>query len=594
MSFFQELKRRNVFRAGAAYVAVAWVLMQVAEVTFPAFGFGDGAMRVVIIALAIGFMPAVAMAWVYELTPRGLKRDSDVDRDSEQARRTNRLLDRAVVLLLALALTYFAVDKFVLDPARDAEELAAATEQAREAGRTEVKEMSRERSIAVLAFRDLSPEGDQAYFCDGIAEDLLNLLTRIPGLRVTSRSSAFSFKGKDVPIPTIADQLNVAHILDGSVRRAGDRVRIAVQLVDARTDAQLWSQTFDRTLDDVFAIQDEVTAEVARQLRLELLGAPPKAKPVDPQAYALYLQARQIMLLYVEADYPRAVGLLDEALKIDPDYVDALLLLGFFQDGPESEQTAGRVRALDPDNPTLKAITAIEQWTSDGGLAGAARLLEEAAATDPYEPLVLFNSARLADALGKTDLAIRLGEYIAERDPLFFWAQLNLAGQYFIAGRIDEALARFELAKSLNASAGVVRWKTGLARLVAGDAEGALAEFENEKEQAYRLHGLALAYHDLGREQASREALNELVEKEREVWPYGLARAYAWLGDADETFRYLEEKKARPDAIQMGGLATHPMFRKLHDDPRWLPFLESIGQTPEQVAAFRFDVEPPG
>jgi adenylate cyclase len=594
MSIFSELKRRNVFRAAAAYVAVAWVLMQVAEVTFPAFGLGDNILRLLIIVLAIGFIPVVALAWLYELTPTGLKRDSEVDRESEPAGRTNRLLDRAIGILAALALTYFAVDKFVLDPARDTEELAAATARGREAARTAANGERRENSIAVLAFRDLSADGNQEYFCDGIAEDLLNLLTHMPGLRVTSRKSAFSFKGKDVPIPAIADQLNVAHILDGSVRKAGDQLRIAVQLVDARTDTLLWSQTFDRTLEDIFAIQDEVTAQVARQLRLELLGAPPKANPVDPQAYAMYLHARQIMLQNNEVDYPKAVGLLDEALEIDPHYVDALLLLYLFQDGPEMQQTASRVHALDPDNAVLKAITAIEQWTNEGGLAAAARLLEEAAATDPYEPLVLFNSARLADALGKTDLAIRLGEYIAERDPLFFWAQLNLAGQYFVAGRIDDALARFALAKSLNASAGAVRWKSGLARLVAGDAEGALAEFEKEHNQVYRLHGLTLAYHDLGREQASRKALHELVEKERDVWPYGLARAYAWLGDADETFRYLEDKKARPDALQMGGLATHPMFRKMHGDTRWLPFLESIGQTPEQVAAFKFNVEPPG
>ena len=253
----------------------------------------------------------------------------------------------------------------------------------------------------------------------------------------------------------------MAHILDGSVRRAGNKIRIAVQLVDARTDTQLWSQSFDRTLDDIFAIQDEVTAEVARQLRLELLGAAPKAKPVDPQAYALYLQARQIVLLNKETDYSSAAGFINQALEIEPDYVNALLLLAYLQDETERERTRRRVLALDPDNAVLKAMTATDLWTGTGDLSGAARLLEEAAANDPYEPLVLFNSARLAEAIGKTDLAIRLDEYIAERDPLFFWAQSNLANQYFIAGRIAEALARFEIAISLNPSAGAVRWKAG-------------------------------------------------------------------------------------------------------------------------------------
>lgn len=200
--------------------------------------------------------------------------------------------------------------------------------------------------------------------------------------------------------------------------------------------------------------------------------------------------------------------------------------------------------------------------------------------------------ARVAAAAGKLDAAIRLSEYVAARDPLFFWAHLNLAQYYFDAGRTEDALGRFEIAVRLSPVAGAVRWKFGLAKLMLGDPEGAIAEFDSEPEPIYRMHGLALAYHDLGRSQESAEMIAQLLPTETEAWPWGLARAYAWMGDADEAFDFLE-RTAEQSLGSLGGAATNPLLRKLHDVPRWLPFLRSIGQAPEQLAAFEFDVEPP-
>jgi adenylate cyclase len=188
MSLFSELKRRNVFRAALAYAAVAWLLIQVAETTFPAFGLDDGTLRVLIVGLAVGFVPAVVLAWIFELTPEGWKRDKDLDRDGALSRRTNHLLDRAIVVLLALGLTYLAVDKFLLDPARDEARLERAVEQVR----SEALEATlAKKSIAVLPFANLSADPEQAFFADGMAEEMLNLLARIPELRVISRTSAF-------------------------------------------------------------------------------------------------------------------------------------------------------------------------------------------------------------------------------------------------------------------------------------------------------------------------------------------------------------------------------------------------------------------
>jgi adenylate cyclase len=324
MSFFAELKRRNVFRVGAAYVAVSWLTIQVVETLFSLFGWSEAIGRIVVIVLAIGFVPTMILAWAFQLTPEGLKRDADVDYASPLISQMGKRLDRLILVFLALALGYFAFDKFVLDPARDAEELATATGVAREEGRSEALEQVRDNSIAVLAFQDLSPAGDQEYFSDGISEELLNLLARIPELRVTGKTSAFSFKDKDATIVEIGEVLNVSHVLEGSVRISGDRIRITAQLINARTDTNLWSQTFDRMQGDIFAIQDEIAAEVVEQLQVTLLGAVPRTRRTDPRAHALTLQAKHIHESGARGTGEQMAALLEEALALDPDYVPAM------------------------------------------------------------------------------------------------------------------------------------------------------------------------------------------------------------------------------------------------------------------------------
>ena len=541
MSFLAELQRRNVIRVGAAYLVVAWLFIQVAETIFPLFGFDDRPARAVVIVMATGFLPALVFAWAFELTPEGFKRDAEVDHDAETSRRMSRVLDRLIMVFLAVGLAYFAFDKFLLTPQRQAEELAAARELARQEGRSEaIAGAYGDSSIAVLPFVNMSSDPEQEYLGDGIAEEMLNLLARIPELRVISRSSAFSFKGQNLEIPEIAKRLNVMYVLEGSVRRSGNRIRITAQLIEARSDTHLWSEVYDRTLDDIFEIQDEVAGEVVTQLHVTLLGGPPEAEEANPLAYLLKLQARHILNLQQYEKLDHAEALLQQALELDPGYVDALVILYFVQmeQARQSwndtdrrkgliarvEETVARVLALDPENPVMKASMA---WY--------------------------------------------------RRDEL---------------GRTEDAMERFEIASQLNPTAGQVRWKTGLARLMLGDAEGALEEFESEPGPIYRLHGLALAYHDLGRHQESDAAMEQLLPTETEAWPFGLARAYAWMGRADEAFHFLE-RAAGQSGGQPGHAATNPLLQKLHDDPRWLPFLRSVGQAPEQLAAFEFDVEPP-
>lgn len=324
MSIFKELKRRNVIRVAIAYVVTAWLVIQVVETIFPAFGFSDAAMRFVVIAFAIGFVPALVLSWAFEITPEGLKKESDIDRTASIAYRTGKQLDRIIMVVLALALGYFAFDKFMLTPQRQAEKLATATQEARREGHTEaLVDAYGDKSIAVLPFIDMSAGKDQEYMSDGIAEELLNLLVKIPDLRVISRSSSFAYKGEKIDIPEVAKKLNVAYILEGSVRAAGNQLRITAQLIEAGSDTHLWSETYDRKLESIFQIQDDIAASVVEALKITLLGRAPKTFKTDQEAFRLTLQAKYFWNRRAPGDEEKAMDYYQQALDIDPDYAAA-------------------------------------------------------------------------------------------------------------------------------------------------------------------------------------------------------------------------------------------------------------------------------
>jgi TolB-like protein len=285
MSFFAELKRRNVFRVGAAYLVVAWLLMQVTDTLVPALHLPSWIVTAVALFLIIGLPLALIFAWAFELTPEGLKREAEVEPAESIRHRTGRKLDYVIIGALVLALGSFAYDKLLLDPQRDAALLESAKQdfqkQADAAG-------DAQKSIAVLPFANMSADPEQEYFVDGLAEELLNLLAGIPELRVAARTSSFSFKNdENIDIRSIGEKLNVKHILEGSVRKAGDTLRITAQLIEADSGYHVWSQRFDRQFEDVFAIQDEIAAAVADALRISLLGEVSKVQAINPEAYAL-------------------------------------------------------------------------------------------------------------------------------------------------------------------------------------------------------------------------------------------------------------------------------------------------------------------
>jgi TolB-like protein len=344
-----------VFRVGAAYVVGAWLLIQVAETIFPLFGFDDAPARIVVVVLMIGFVPALIFAWAFELTPEGLKKESEVDRTQSIAPNTGKKLDRAIMVVLALALGYFAFDKFVMTPQRESEQLAALeeqktteVEQARQEGRSQaLVESYGDKSIAVLPFVNMSEDRGNEYFADGLSEELLNMMVKIPELRVAARTSSFSFKDKDLTISEIARELNVSHVLEGSVRKSGNKVRITAQLIKADDGFHLWSENFDRTLDDIFVVQDEIASEVTRALEVTLLGKSQTDHRIDPEAYSLGLKGLYFLQQRGKENSEKSVTALLQAIELEPGYAWAwqLLSIAYYQQIRVGVKTNGRHRS---------------------------------------------------------------------------------------------------------------------------------------------------------------------------------------------------------------------------------------------------------
>jgi adenylate cyclase len=602
VSFIGELKRRNVIRVAIAYLAGAWLLIQILETLFPIFGLEETSIRVVVIILAIGFLPAVIAAWVFEITPEGLVRDGGTPAHGDAA--SHARFDRIIIATLVLAVAVFAVHTFVLDPQRD----AAEREAAREEGRSDAfVESFGDKSIAVLSFENMSADPEQAFFADGISEELLNLLARIEGLRVTSRTSAFKFKGSDASVAEIGKQLNVAYVLEGSVRRDSDNIRITAQLIDARTDTHVWSETYDRKFEHVFAIQDEVAAQVVSELKIKMSVGMPTAPRHDPAAYSLYLQAKQIGNTF-DPDTERIVSLLARALQIDADYADAKIELSwvydnygdnaYYADQPEeAEQYWQRAAALrdevaaaDPDNVALNVALA---WADMPNVGAAARYLERALDKDPLNDRALNISIILLTRLWREDQAIPIAEYLAARDPIYSHVQWNLGRAQFNAGAYTAAEETFGTIAAIEPESRAVLWSAGLAMLFQGNAEAALELFElRVPVETLRWHGLVLALHELGRDEEAAKALESLIELQGpDEWrgkAWLIATASAWVGNLDDAFEYLElQRQSDPGWLRV--VANSPLYENFEADPRWLPFLERAALAPEQLEAVEFN-----
>jgi TolB-like protein/lipoprotein NlpI len=607
VSLYSELKRRNVIRVAIAYIVSSWLVIQVVETLFPVYGLSDGAIRIVITLLAIGLIPSLVFAWAFEITPEGLKKERDVDRSQSITPQTGKKLDRAIMVVLAIAVVFFAIDKFVFAPQRQVEtarELAQKVEQARQAGRTEAIVGSySNKSIAVLPFVNMSDDPGNEYFSDGISEELLNLLAKISKLRVISRSSAFSFKGKNIEIPEIARRLNVAYVLEGSVRKAGDQVRITAQLIEARSDTHLWSHTYDRRLEDIFVIQDEIAATVVDELKLTLLGGAPIVVETDPEAYALHLRARHLGNNVSEETMAQAVVLLREALALDPNYAvawNSLAHVFSIQAGrgliPAEEGYAMAREALDHAlaiDPDYAAAHANLGWlTMSEDLSVAAVHIKRALELEPANPSGVRYAAILLRNLGRIEEAIALDEYAVARDPVNPIGFSNLGFKYLYVGRWEDAIDAFSTTLQLSPGYIGAHYYIGVALLLSGRPEKALEAMQKERFEAFRQLGLVMTYHALGRVTDSNRELSNLVQAYERDAAYNIAYVMAFRGEVDRAYEWLQKAVEYGDP-GLSEIPGWPLFDNIRKDPRWLPFLTSVGYAPDQLASIEFFITAP-
>ena len=493
-------------------------------------------------------------------------------------RRSMRKSSFTIVTVLVLALAYFAYDVFLLRPESD--------QNAGTIG----------KSIAVLPFVNMSADSDNEYFSDGLSEELLNLLAKIPELRVAARTSSFSYKAKDVNITQIGEELNVTHVLEGSVRKDGNHVRITAQLVKVDDGFQLWSETFDRTLDDIFVLQDEIAKAVVDGLSINLLGIMPEVRKTDPEVYSLYLQGNYFMNLRGEENLEKAFAALKQALAIDPDYAPAWVSLqlayGYQMRGMPGareeiralqSEAIERALAIDENLASAWAALAYQRRVYDSDWHGARIAIEKALRLEPNNAGVISVAASVASTSGRLSEAIELFEKAVSLDPLALLSRMSLGRRYLRVGRVDDAFDAFDRVRTINPDYPGLNLVIGRVYMMRGDLENALLETEKKPDVFYYRHQRAHILYMMGRETEAQTLINELLETSADEVPGAMATVYAWRGEGDSAFEWLEIAYEQHDA-QPSAFLGNIWWRKLTGDPHYSAFVEKIGLLEEWKA----------
>ena len=587
MSFFAELKRRNVVRVGIAYIVIGWLLAQVAEFAFENFGAPEWVLKTFVVLVLLGLPLVLVFAWAFELTPEGVKLEKHVDRSRSITPETGQKLNKLIIVVMALAIGYFAIDKFVLSGMSSGSTDAVTA-------RTEAE---LQRSIAVLPFVDMSPGKDQEYFTDGLTENLLNALAQLRELRVAGRTSSFAFKNRNEDLREIGEQLGVAHILEGSVQKSGVQIRITAQLINAEDGYHLWSQTYDRTLEDIFAVQDEIADEVARAMRVTLLGHEAEVRRSHSQdatsAYNDYLKGHHEANRGTMAGHEQAIVYFRQALEKDPNLalawaglsISHSVITGFsdtdFGVGyEEARGNALRALELDPDLPEGHVALADVQQAYDWDWAAAEASLKRALALRPGDTTILLELARLKSLRGRQDEAFADIQKVVERDPLNWDAQRSLGGALAYRGRFAEALGVYERLEASAPNRSALYWARGALRMRQGEYELALQELAKEPFDFLRLTGEAIAYHHLGRQEEAVSALRTLISKAGESASFQIAAVYAEWGDVENALSWLERGYViRDPGLRFLRITTH--FDPIREDRRFQAFVRKMNLADE-------------
>jgi serine/threonine-protein kinase len=579
MSLIAELKRRKVFKVGAAYLVIAWLAVQAASIAFPTFEAPLWALRVFILVCLLGFPIAVVMAWVFDATPEGVKFDGNVSGNKRV------FAGAAVLVVLALGWYFYGQPAFRKGDVTKPTAIAAPAVAA-----------APEKSIAVLPFVDMSEGKDQEYFSDGLSEQLLNALAQLPELHVAGRTSSFYFKGHNEDLREIGRKLNVATVLEGSVAKSGDTLRVTAQLINAEDGYHLWSQTYDRPFHDVFALQDEIAGNVVAALKLKLLPghAPATPRSSSPESYDQYLLGLALMRQTSLDGWNRAIAAFGRAVALDPGFAPALAGLAeaeyevSYNNTDATGVIAAQARALQRAERAIAiAPTLADGYRTRGRLRSESAFDQSGAMADFTRALELNpgdsgSQQKLGDllrCLGRFDEGQAALDKALDLDPLSVPAMVSLANLYKSRGDFAQAERYFERALQLSPDSSYALEGLGETLLMEGKLPQALATTQRQPDEARRLYVTAMVQHSLGDRAQSDQALHELERRFGAGWAFQVGAAYAWRGERDKAFAWLERSYRQQD----GGLLltkTDRLLAGLRSDPRFPALLRKVGLEP--------------
>jgi len=582
-NFFSELKRRNVYKVAVAYAVVAWLVIQAASIFLPAFDAPPWVMKIFIIVIIFGFPVALIFSWAFEITPEGIKLESEIEPSKSMTRRTGRK-----IVALTIALAVVAAGLFVYQLVRSNSTFTPRQSEAATAAPN--------KSIAVLPFDNLSRDPDNAYFCEGVQDEILTRLAKVADLKVISRTSTQHFKSTPDNLPQIAKQLGVAHILEGSVQKANDQVRVNVQLINALTDAHLWADTYDRKLTDIFAVESEIAKTIAETLQARLTGSEKnsiaKTPTVNPEAYELYLRGKFFAEKRTGADLRKSIGYYDQAITKDPGYALAyvgladshLLLSAYGAVSPKESYTPAKAalkKALELDD-------SLAQAHASSGLLATLELdvhraiseLERAIQLNPNYATAHHWLALPLMSIGQFDRGLAEGKRAIELDPLSLICNADLCWVYFNARRYDEAEAQARKTLEMDPQFYVAHYYLGEALQFKGKLTEAIAEYQKSIELNHDPFSLAMlgqAYARKGQVEEARKVLARLTEeaKSRYVSPYALAVILTALGDKAHAIDELERGYDEA-GFYISLIKVDPLFDDLRGDPRFEALVQKV------------------
>lgn len=581
--FWNELKRRNVVKGLISYIVFSWVLLQVISVLGSLVQIPQWIGKTGLIILLILLPFWLIFSWFYDITSNGISRAAPPDGKIDETRNVamDKRLNVFILVTLSIAVLLLFVDRMRL---LSEKELVNRSTN-----------LLAYNSIAVLPFNDISSLRDQAYFADGLAEELINTLSKITNIKVTSRTSAFSFKGKTIDIPTIAKQLDVNYILEGSIRTFDSIVRVSVQLVDAKNDTYTWSQTWDKKLENIFQIQNEISQKVAEKLEISLLDIDfPAVQEVDPEAYRLYLMARyEINSSENEDSDILAKELLIKSLAIDSTYAPTWELLSrVYHYLDNSSATAFGESYTLAKNAGLRALKEDSTLASTYDILGtiaidyerdylkAQELVKKGLSIEPHNPDVLNRASEVALIFGDFEQALKYNLKVVELNPLDGTAYWNLGLAYYFSKKYKESEKAFKKSLQLEPNTNGTYSILSTSLMLQGKLEEALETAIKEVSEPYRLYSLAMVYNAQGNIEKADSYLKELIAKYEETYSYQIATAYASFKDTEKAFYWLEKALVYKDFGLMES-NLEPNFSYLKEDPRWSKFLDRLGFLPK-------------